>query len=136
MGTTVFPAVVAFDAGIGADPKRVGCFSFGWSMVAIRLASETMAQGSQPKPQSQQRLTIRNPDRGFMTVADECIALGSFDTAIARIRDKLVEAALDRDTAKASYYNRAFLAFLRAKGGNYALRPSALPAAAFEPPDG
>ena len=95
-----------------------------------------MAQGSEVKPSCSQRLTIRDPDRGFMKVADECIALGSFDTAIARIRDKLVEATLDRDAAKASYYNRAFLAFLRAKGGHYALRPSALPAAAFEPPDG
>jgi hypothetical protein len=96
-----------------------------------------MAQGSLQlsKPSSSEgRLTIRDPDRGFIQVADECIALGSFDTAIARIRDRLIEAAMDRDAAKSAYYNRAFIAFLRAKGGNYTLRPLALPAAAFEPP--
>ena len=80
-------------------------------------------------------LSIRDPDRGFMAVAEECIAVGSFDTAINQIRHMLIEAALDRDAAKSSYYNRAFLAFLRVKGGNYTLRPDVLPAAAFEPPE-
>ena len=35
-GTLAFAAATAFVGGIGADPKRVDCLSFGWSIVAIR----------------------------------------------------------------------------------------------------
>ena len=44
LGTTAFVAAVAFDACIGADPKRVGCFSFGWSMVAIRTVKQWLRE--------------------------------------------------------------------------------------------
>ena len=79
-------------------------------------------------------LQIRSPDRGFIQLANDCIARGCFDSAIRKIKDCLHEAAAENDKAKAAFYTRAFLAFLHAKGGSYAFRPTALTAAAFEPP--
>jgi len=69
-------------------------------------------------------------------MAEECDRAGTFDTAIANLRNMLVESAKRNDAKSCNLYTRAFIAFLVYKEGHYAVRPAALPAAAFDPPAG
>lgn len=64
-------------------------------------------------------LTIKNPDREFMEIAEECIANGTFDEAIRRMTRQMIEATKANNRKEIAYYTRAFKAFLRFKGGNY-----------------
>lgn len=75
-------------------------------------------------------LRIRTPDDEFYKVAEECVLDGSFDTAMKRIRSRMVQAARENDSKAISYYTRAFCAFLRFKGGSYAEVPDVAAAAA------
>jgi hypothetical protein len=85
-------------------------------------------------------LSIRNPEQAFLDVAEECIANGTFNTAIQKVKDRLVKATIDRDKGAISYYSRAFVSFLACKGGSYSIlrqpdmSKETLPEAAFEPP--
>ena len=80
-------------------------------------------------------LRIRTPDDEFYKVAEECVLDGSFDTAMKRIRSRMVQAARENDSKAISYYTRAFCAFLRFKGGSYADVPDvAVPAVAAAAP--
>jgi hypothetical protein len=81
-------------------------------------------------------LRIRDPGLEFFQMAEDCDKSGTFDTAIANLRNMLVEAAKRNDAKSCNLYTRAFIAFLAYKEGHYAVRPAALtlPAAAFEPP--
>lgn len=117
------------------------------------MESENVRRLEHPSPPPTP-LQIRDPNADFIKVAEDCIRDGSFDIAFKRIQSFLRKASSEGDRAKISYFTRAFIAFLHAKGGNYspfdpplvpppvidrAVKDVALglklPAAAFEAPD-
>ena len=57
-------------------------------------------------------LRIRNPEKGFAQVVDECIADGTYHAALKRMRKLMVEAEKNKDLMRVSFLNRAFKVFL------------------------
>jgi hypothetical protein len=57
-------------------------------------------------------LRIRNPEKGFAEVVDECIADGTYHAALKRLRKLMIEAEKNKDLMRVSFLNRAFKVFL------------------------
>jgi hypothetical protein len=65
-----------------------------------------------PPPPPPPLLRIRNPEKGFAEVVDECIADGTYHAALKRLRKLMIEAETNKDLMRVSFLNRAFKVFL------------------------
>ena len=66
-------------------------------------------------------LRIRIPKRGFVEIAEEADAEGTYDESLSAILRLLQKAARERDATRTHLLTISLHAFLYHKGGNYAL---------------
>lgn len=66
-------------------------------------------------------LRIRTPKRGFVEIAEEAEARGTYDDDLLTILKLLQKAARERDATRTHLLSVSLHAFLYHKGGNYAL---------------
>jgi len=66
-------------------------------------------------------LRIRIPKRGFVEIAEEADAEGTYDESLSAILRLLQKAARERDATRTHLLTVSLHAFLYYKGGSYAL---------------